>query len=81
MMAFRSDRLPFTVIIHRNGIVSANVCAVRSGGNMSGENMNGGNITGASIPIETNVNGSTRNFRKRAICLPARQIVRLFAVG
>jgi hypothetical protein len=41
-------QLPFTAIIHRNGIANANVCAVTSGGNMKGENTSGKNITGES---------------------------------
>jgi hypothetical protein len=41
------------MIIHRNGIVNANVCAVASGGNINGENTSGENITGAIILINT----------------------------
>jgi hypothetical protein len=47
-------QLPFTVIIHRNGIVNANVCAVKSGGNINGENTSGENNMVITIIILTN---------------------------
>ena len=50
-MNFPLGRLPFTVIIHRNGIVNANVCAVKSGGNINGENTSGENNNGVIITI------------------------------
>ena len=52
-MLFLLGQLPFTVIIHRNGIANANVCAVASGGNMNGENTSGENITGVIILTKT----------------------------
>ncbi|HEX3443349.1 MAG TPA: hypothetical protein VHS80_01425 [Chthoniobacterales bacterium] len=45
-MHFPLGRLPFTVIIHRNGIVNANVCAVKTGGNINGGNISGENTSG-----------------------------------
>ena len=48
-MNFPLGQLPFTVIIHRNGIVNANVCAVASGGNMNGESTSGENNIGVII--------------------------------
>jgi len=53
MRVFLLGQLPFTVIIHRNGVVNANVCAVASGGNINGKNTSGENITGAIILIKT----------------------------
>ena len=46
-------QLPFTGIIHQNGIANANVCAVVSGGDMNGENTSGENIIGVIILIKT----------------------------